>query len=88
MVVKSNSSQTTNKERPKFQIEMVGFSSFTLMTEVNLIVNSDYDVTSVVSSHFHEDGSRLITLVFRPAKPELGRKGYSLKQEWNQEVSK
>ena len=72
------------KERPKFQIDMVGFSTYPLMTEVNFTVLPEYDIKSVVSSHIHEDGSRLITLVFRPTKPELGRRGYSLKQEWEQ----
>ena len=77
---------TTNKHtrKPEFRIDFVGFSSYTGMTEVALTVNPEYDVKAVVSSHIHEDGSRLITLVFRPTKPELGRRGYSLKQEWEQ----
>jgi hypothetical protein len=76
-----NNAKTT---RPKFYIDMVGFSSHTLMTEVNFVVLPEYDVKAVVSSHIHKDGSRLISLVFRPTKPELGRRGYSLKQEWEQ----
>ena len=75
-------SETKEKKRPKFRVDLVGFSSFPNMTEVNLVVNPEYDVKAVVSSHLHEEGSRLITLVFRPTKPELGRRGYSLKQEW------
>jgi len=80
----SDSSQIKEKERPKFRVDFVGFSSYPNMTEVTLTVNPEYDVKAVVSSHIHEDGSRLITLVFRPTKPELGRRGYSLKQEWEQ----
>jgi len=80
------SSQGKRKERPKFWIDMVGFSSHTLMTEVNFTTLPEYDVKAVVSSHIHKDGSRLITLVFRPTNPELGRKGYSLKQEWEQKA--
>ena len=76
----------TTKKRPKFWIDMVGFSSFPLMTEVNFVVLPEYDVTAVVSSHIHEEGSRLISLKFRRVEPELGRKGYSLKQEWEQKA--
>ena len=72
------------KERPKFQIDMVGFSTYPLMTEVNFTVLPEYDVKAIVSSHICEDGSRLISLKFRRVKPELGRRGYSLKQEWEQ----
>jgi hypothetical protein len=79
-------SSETTKKRPKFRIDMVGFSSYPLMTEVNFTTLPEYDVKAVVSSHIHKDGSRVITLVFRPTKPELGRKGYSLKQEWEQKA--
>ena len=72
------------KERPKFQIDMVGFSTYPLVTEVNFTVLPEYDVKAIVSSHICEDGSRLISLKFRRVKPELGRCGYSLKQEWEQ----
>lgn len=76
------------KTRPKFRIDFIGFSDLRLAYEVGLTVNPEYDVKAVVSSHLCEDGSRLITLVFRPTKPELGRRGYSLKQEWEQIPSK
>ena len=78
------SSETKEKERPKFRVDFVGFSDLRLAYEVVLTVLPEYDVKAVVSSHIHEDGSRLIALVFRPTKPELGRRGYSLKQEWEQ----
>jgi hypothetical protein len=78
------SSEIKEKKRPEFRVDLVGFASFTGMTEVNLTVNPEYDVKAVVSSHIHKDGSRLISLKFRRVKPELGRKGYSLKQEWEQ----
>jgi len=80
----SDSSQGTRTKRPKFRVDLIGFNSFPNMTEVSLITNPEYDIKAVVSAHIHNDGSRVITLVFRPVKPELGRKGYSLKQEWEQ----
>jgi len=73
-----------SKKRPEFMFDLVGFVSYSNMTEVNFIVPPEHDVKAVVSCHIHKDGSRLITLVFRPTKPELGRRGYSLKQEWEQ----
>lgn len=72
------------KKRPEFMFDIVGFISHPNMTEVTFIVLPEYDVKAVVSGYIHKDGSRVITLVFRPTKPELGRKGYSLKQEWEQ----
>ena len=78
------SSETKEKERPEFRVDLVGFASFTGTTEVNLTVLPEYDVKTIVSSHIHKDGSRLITLMFRPTNPELGRRGYSLKKEWEQ----
>lgn len=77
-------SSEITKKRPKFWIDMVGFSTTPLETEVNFVVLPEQDIKAVVSSHLHKDGSRLITLVFRSTKPELGRRGYSLKQEWEQ----
>lgn len=79
-------SREKKKERPKFWVDMVGFSSYPLTTEVALTGPPEYDVKAVVSSHIHKDGSRLITLVFKSTKPELGRRGYSLKQEWEQKI--
>lgn len=71
-------------KRPEFMFDVVGFISNTGMAEVSFVVLPEYDVKEVVSSHLHKDGSRLITLVFRHSKPELGRRCYSLKQEWEQ----
>lgn len=76
-------------KRPKLFVDFVGYSimSETLgHAEANIVLSPGYDVKAVVSSHIVEDGSRVITLVLRPIEPKLGRKGYSLKEEWSQET--
>ena len=72
------------KKKPKFWIDFVGFADCGLMIEANLALSPEYDLKGIVSSHLVSDGSRVITLIFRPKEPELGRRGYSLKQEWEQ----
>lgn len=72
------------KRKPKFWIDFVGFVDYGLIVEANLAVSPEYYITSVVSTHIHSDGSRVISLKFRRKKQNLGRRGYSLKQEWEQ----
>jgi len=72
------------EEKSNFYVDLVGFSSFSVAADVALTVNPEYDIKAVVSSLVHKDGLRLITLVLKRVKPEVGRRGYSLKQEWEQ----
>ena len=76
-------------KKPKLFVDFVGYSimSETLgHAEANIVLSPDFDVKAVVSSHIVENGSRVITLVFRRVEPKLGRKGYSLKEKWSQEI--
>jgi hypothetical protein len=73
-------------ELPKFAMDFVGFASMGLnRIEASIALTPDYDLQAVVSTFIAEDGSRVLTLIFGPSDKKLGRKGYSLKEEWNQE---
>lgn len=52
--------------------------------EATIVVPPQYDLAGVISSLFFRDGSRGITLHFKRIDDKLGRRGYSLKQEWEQ----
>ena len=75
---------TEQKKKPKFWIDFVGFADYGLAVEATLTLSPEYDLTSVVNAQFSSNGSRVITLNFRRKKQILGRRGYSLKQEWEQ----
>ena len=77
-------SEKPHKEKPKFWIDFVGFSSYPNMVEATLALSPEFDVHHLVSFHHSKDSARTITLVFTNKKQELGRRGYSLKQEWEQ----
>lgn len=73
----------TEKEKPIFAMDFVGFASMGLGTvEAVLTVSPEFDLKAIDSTFLHKDGCRLITLVFRPSDTKLCRKGYSLKEEW------
>ena len=74
-------------EKPKFAMDFVGFSSMGTpsIVEASIALTPEYDIKAVVSSHVHKDGSRVVTLVFGRSDGKLGRKGYSLKEEWTRE---
>jgi hypothetical protein len=76
----------TEKEKPKFAMDFVGFASMGLGTvEAVIALTPEYDLKAIDSTFLHKDGSRVITLVFRPSDTKLCRKGYSLKEEWCEE---
>ena len=72
------------KRKPKFWIDFVGFADYGLAIEATLALSPEYDLKSVVDAQFFSDGARVINLTFRREKQNLGRRGYSLKQEWEQ----
>lgn len=73
-------------KEPKFAMDFVGFSSMGSLhqVEASIALTPGYDLKGVVSSFPHADGSRVLTLIFGLSDKKLGRKGYSLKEEWNQ----
>lgn len=74
-------------QKPKFAMDFVGFAGMGSIktVEATIALTPDYDLVGVVSSFTSKDGSRVLTLIFRPSDGKLGRKGYSLKEEWTQE---
>ena len=72
------------KKIPKFWIDFVGFADYGLAVEATISLSPEYDLTSVVNAQYDSDSARVITLNFRKRKQNLGRRGYSLKQEWEQ----
>ncbi len=72
------------KRKAKFWIDFNSFADFGSMVEASLVISPNYDITSVVDMQYSSDSARVITLVFNRRKPRLGRRGYSLKQEWEQ----
>ena len=75
------------EEKKKFAMDFVGFSSMgsTHHIEASIALTPEYDLKGVTSSYVWKDGSRVLTLIFGLSDKELGRKGYSLKEEWKQE---
>jgi hypothetical protein len=78
----------TEKKESKFGMDFVGYASMgsVKVVEANLVLSPDYDIKGVVSSFTSGDGSRLITLILRPTDKKLGRTGYSLQEEWHEEL--
>ena len=72
------------KTKPKFWIDFVGFADYGSMIEATLALSPEFDVSHVVDFHYSSDSARVITLCFTRKKQKLGRRGYSLKQEWEQ----
>jgi hypothetical protein len=77
----------TEKKEPKFAMDFVGFASMGSLglVEATIALTPEYDLGGVVSSFTFKDGSRVLTLIFKLSDKQLGRKGYSLKEEWNQD---
>lgn len=74
------------KKAPKFAMDFVGFASMgSVGVEASIALTPEWDLKSVSSTYVHKDGSRVITLFFGKSDKKLGRKGYSLKEEWSQE---
>jgi hypothetical protein len=72
--------------KKKFDLNFVGFSGMGSLDqyEATIVVPPEYDLVGIISSLFFADGSRGITLHFKREDVKLGRRGYSLKQEWEQ----
>lgn len=72
------------KQKPKFAMDFVGFASYGIShIEASIAVIPDFDLVGATSTLTDaEEGSRVITLIFRRSEKKLGRRGYSLKQEW------
>jgi len=81
---------TQERKLPKFAMEFVGFASMgsTGHIEATIAMTPEYDIKSVSSDYVWKDGSRVIQLNFGLSDKKLGRKGYSLKEEWKQEPPK
>ena len=77
----------SEKKESKFAMDFVGFSSMGSLNQVEatIALTPDYDIVGVVSSFTYKDGSRVLTLIFRSSDKKLGRRGYSLKEEWKQD---
>jgi hypothetical protein len=73
-------------KKEKFDLNFVGFSGMGSLDqyEATIVVPPEYDLVGVISSLFFADGSRGITLHFKRSDIKLGRRGYSLKEEWEQ----
>jgi hypothetical protein len=73
-------------EQKKFDLNFVGFSGMGSLDqyEATIVVPPEYDLVGVISSLFFADGSRGITLHFKRSEIKLGRRGYSLKEMWEQ----
>ena len=74
------------KEKPKFWIDFVGFSTYgnNHRVEAVLTVSPEFDLDHVVNMLHGPDTQRAITLVFAKKEKKFGRRGYTLKQEWEQ----
>jgi len=75
---------TEGNKKPKFWIEFNSFADFGVTVEASLVISSEYNITGITDMQHSKDSARLITLIFSRRKQKLGRRGYSLKQEWEQ----
>ena len=75
---------TEEKRKPKFFIEFNGFADYGSSVEASFVINPEYTITGVTEMQYSPDSLILVTLVFNRRKQKLGRRGYSLKQEWEQ----
>ena len=73
-----------DKRKPKFALDFVGFTNYRHSVDATLTVNPEYTLTGIIEIQRSEDSLRVITLIFSRRKKKLGRRGYSLKQEWEQ----
>lgn len=72
------------KKKPKFWIEFTSFADFGTAVEASLVISPEYNITGVTDMQHSPDSARIVTLLFSRREPQLGRRGYSLKQEWEQ----
>jgi len=75
------------KRKPKFWIDFNGFADFGVTVEASLVISPEYNITGIVDIQHSSDSARVITVIFSRRKQKLGRRGYSLKQEWEQTSS-
>jgi len=75
---------TEEKRKPKFWIDFNSFADFGVTVEASIIISPEYTITGLTEMQHSPDSARVITLIFNRRKPKLGRRGYSLKQEWEQ----
>lgn len=75
---------TEEKKKPKFFIDFVGFADYGSAVEASIVINPEYTITGITEMQHSKDTLRAINLIFNRRKPKLGRRGYSLKQEWEQ----
>jgi hypothetical protein len=77
----------TEEKKQKFSIDFIGFSSVGLgRYEATIALNPDYDIDAVIDFLYGEDSARVITLVFKPKEKQFGRRGFSLKKDWETTV--
>jgi len=72
------------KQKPKFAMDFVGFASYSdNITEASIALIPDFDLVGVTSTLTDDkEGSRVVTMLYHRSEKKLGRRGYSLKQEW------
>lgn len=75
---------TAEKRKPKFWIGFNSFADFGVTVEASIIISPEYNITGITEMQHSPDSARAITLIFNRRKQKLGRRGYSLKQEWEQ----
>jgi len=80
----SEKASPKTKRKPKFWIDFVGFADYGSMIEATLALSPEFDVSHIVDFQYSLDSARTITLVFTRKNQKIGRRGYSLKQEWEQ----
>lgn len=76
------------KMKPKFWIDFNSFATYGNRVEAVIVVSPEYDLHHVVNMLHGPDTARALTLVFTRKKKKFGRRGYSLKQEWEQKPQK
>lgn len=74
----------TEEKKTKFFIEFNSFANFGITVEASLVISPEYNITGITEMQHSPDSARVITLIFNRRKEKLGRRGYSLKQEWEQ----
>lgn len=72
------------KRKPKFWIDFNSFATYRNRVEAVIVVSPEYDLHHVVNMLHGPDTARALTLVFTRKEKKFGRRGYSLKQEWEE----
>jgi hypothetical protein len=69
---------------PRFFLEFESFATFSNRTETTFIVTPEWEIQVVEEAYYGEGKVKVLHLVFRKSTPQLGRRIYSLKKEFEQ----